>query len=122
MISGSATEQTYRFRSVKSAVPGRALKLSAAPPTTIVIAEPGPACKIFEQLCLLTTFSMLSRYRPGDHAPHVFGTKLWEASKDKNPRDQRQQKRMFDLFTKLRITDIERISPPLFDTSTLYVP
>lgn len=44
----------YRFRSVKSAVPGRALRLSAAPPTTIVIAEPGPAERMFEHDCLLT--------------------------------------------------------------------
>jgi hypothetical protein len=36
------------FLSVRSAVPGCALKLSAAPPTTIVIALPGPARRIFE--------------------------------------------------------------------------
>jgi hypothetical protein len=32
-----------RLRSVRSAVPGCAARLSAAPPTTIAIAEPGPA-------------------------------------------------------------------------------
>jgi hypothetical protein len=37
-----------RFLSVKSAVPGCALKLSAAPPTTIVIALPGPDRSMFE--------------------------------------------------------------------------
>ena len=42
------------LRNVRSAVPGCALKLSAAPPTTIIIAEPGPLLRIFEQDCLLT--------------------------------------------------------------------
>jgi hypothetical protein len=49
-----ALDITYLFRSVKSAVPGRALRLSAAPPTTIVIADPGPAFRIFEHEALLT--------------------------------------------------------------------
>lgn len=52
--------------SVKSAVPGRALKLSAAPPTMIVIADPGPDFRIFEHDCLLTLHMprarMMSRY------------------------------------------------------------
>lgn len=34
---------------VRSAVPGRALKLSAAPPTTMVIASPGPRFRMLEQ-------------------------------------------------------------------------
>lgn len=42
------------LRSVRSAVPGCALRLSAAPPTTMVIAEPGPLLRIFEHDCLLT--------------------------------------------------------------------
>jgi hypothetical protein len=42
-------ETTYLFLNVKSAVPGCALKLSAAPPTTIVIAEPFPLRKILSQ-------------------------------------------------------------------------
>ena len=45
---------THLRLSVKSAVPGCALKLSAAPPTTIVIADPGPALRMFEHDCLLT--------------------------------------------------------------------
>jgi hypothetical protein len=36
------------------AVPGLALKLSAAPPTTIVIAEPGPCESILTHEALLT--------------------------------------------------------------------
>ena len=36
----------HLFLSVKSAVPGCALRLSAAPPTTIVIAEPFPLRRI----------------------------------------------------------------------------
>lgn len=52
--------------SVRSAVPGRALKLSAAPPTIIVIADPGPDFKIFEHDCLLTLHmpraKIISRY------------------------------------------------------------
>lgn len=47
-------KRSHLFLSVKSAVPGRALRLSAAPPTTIVIAEPGPDFKMFEHDCLLT--------------------------------------------------------------------
>ena len=42
-----------RFK-VKFAVPGLAAKLSAAPPTTIQIADPAPRLKIFEQDALLT--------------------------------------------------------------------
>ena len=38
--------RAYLLLSVKSAVPGCALKLSAAPPTTIVIAEPFPFRRI----------------------------------------------------------------------------
>ena len=45
---------TYRLRKVRSAVPGCALKLSAAPPTTIVIACPAPFFRMFEQDALLT--------------------------------------------------------------------
>lgn len=39
---------THLLLKVKSAVPGLAFKLSAAPPTTIVIAFPGPFFNIFE--------------------------------------------------------------------------
>jgi hypothetical protein len=57
---------THRRRNVKSAVPGRALKLSAAPPTTIVIALPGPAFRMFEHDFLLTlhmpSANRISRY------------------------------------------------------------
>jgi hypothetical protein len=56
----------HRRRNVKSAVPGRALKLSAAPPTTIVIAYPGPALRMFEHDFLLTlhipSANRMSRY------------------------------------------------------------
>ena len=39
---------THLLLKVKSAVPGLAFRLSAAPPTTIVIALPGPFFNIFE--------------------------------------------------------------------------
>lgn len=42
------------FFSIRSEVPGCAFKLSAAPPTTIVIALPGPLRKICSQLRLVT--------------------------------------------------------------------
>ena len=38
---------SYLFLRVRSAVPGCALKLSAAPPTTIVIADPPPCPRTF---------------------------------------------------------------------------
>jgi hypothetical protein len=56
----------HRRRNVKSAVPGCALRLSAAPPTTIVIAYPGPALRMFEHDFLLTlhmpSANRISRY------------------------------------------------------------
>ena len=45
---------SYLFLRVRSAVPGCALKLSAAPPTTIVIADPPPCPRMFWQDSLLT--------------------------------------------------------------------
>lgn len=53
-ISIPMTKVSHRFRNVRSAVPGRALRLSAAPPTTIVIACPGPFFNMFEHESLLT--------------------------------------------------------------------
>ena len=58
-------EPTHLRLSVKSAVPGCALKLSAAPPTAIVIADPGPALRMFEHDCLLTL-----------HTPNTMGIPL----------------------------------------------
>lgn len=47
-------------------MPGCALRLSAAPPTTIVIELPGPFFRIFEQDCFDTEHMpmarMMSRY------------------------------------------------------------
>jgi len=47
-------EFTHRLFRVRSAVPGWAAKLSAAPPTTIQMADPEPRFRIFEHDCLLT--------------------------------------------------------------------
>lgn len=52
---------TYRRPRVKSAVPGCALRLSVAPPTTMVIAEPGPDRRIFEHNRLLTLHMPIAR-------------------------------------------------------------
>ncbi len=66
LITSSLLDPTNLRLSVKSAVPGRALKLSAAPPTMIVMADPGPAFRMFEHDCLLTlhipSARMISRY------------------------------------------------------------
>ena len=51
----------HRLRSVRSAVPGRALRLSAAPPTTIVMDCPAPRRRIFEQDSLLTEQMPIAR-------------------------------------------------------------
>jgi hypothetical protein len=60
------TNAYLRFN-VRSAVPGLALKLSAAPPTTIVIAWPAPLERILEQDCLETLLiprdRITSRYK-----------------------------------------------------------
>ena len=57
---------TYRFLSVKSAVPGLALRLSAAPPMTIVIELPLPCLRMLIHDFLLTehipSIKMISRY------------------------------------------------------------
>lgn len=46
---------------VKSTVPGREAKLSAAPPTTMVIADPGPPFRMFEHDFLLTLHTPKAR-------------------------------------------------------------
>ena len=51
----------YRFRNVRSAVPGCALRLSAAPPTTIVIDCPAPFLRIFEHDWRLTEQMPMAR-------------------------------------------------------------
>jgi len=59
--------RAYLRFNVRSAVPGLALKLSAAPPTTIVIACPAPLERILEQDCLETLLipraKIISRYK-----------------------------------------------------------
>lgn len=53
--------RTYLFLKVRSAVPGCALRLSAAPPTTIVIELPGPFLSIFEHDCFDTEHMPMAR-------------------------------------------------------------
>lgn len=52
---------TNLFLSVRSAVPGCALRLSAAPPTTMVIEFPGPFFRMFEHDCFETEQMPIAR-------------------------------------------------------------